>query len=155
MLIELKLILPQEAAQLLAMQRAAFMPLLEKYHDDATSPACESQQRVLARITQPGSFYYWIALNQTRIGAVRVLDRKNGERKKISPIFILPQYQNRGYAQQVFALLESAHGQSNWGLATIEQETRCCYLYEKLGYTRTGERTAVNSRMTIVGYVKG
>lgn len=37
---------------------------------------------------------------------------------------------------------------------TILQEAGKCYLYEKMGYHRSGRQTEVNEKMTIVGYEK-
>lgn len=37
---------------------------------------------------------------------------------------------------------------------TILQEAGNCYLYEKMGYHRSGRQTEVNEKMTIVGYEK-
>lgn len=41
-----------------------------------------------------------------------------------------------------------------WELDTILQEQGNCYLYEKLGYRRTGEIKQINDEMTIVSYEK-
>ena len=49
---------------------------------------------------------------------------------------------------------EGIHGKENWVLETVEQEAGCCRLYEKMGYRRTGARTAVNERMTLIEYRK-
>ena len=50
--------------------------------------------------------------------------------------------------------IEKIHGSDNWELATILQEEGNCYLYEKLGYKRSGTITKINDRMDIVGYEK-
>lgn len=41
-----------------------------------------------------------------------------------------------------------------WALDTIMQEQGNFYLYEKLGYKRTGEAKVVNDKMTIIFYEK-
>ena len=43
--------------------------------------------------------------NGNIVGAIRVVDRKDGSAKRIAPIFILSPYRNRGLAQQ--AILEA------------------------------------------------
>ena len=71
----------------------------------------------------------------------------------ISPLFILPEYQNQGigYAaiRKVFEMYPEA---TTWRLATILQEPANCHLYEKCGFQRTGEETVINEKMTIIGY---
>ena len=39
-------------------------------------------------------------------------------------------------------------------LDTIKQEKKLCYLYEKLGYMRTGKEEQLHDNMTIVFYEK-
>ena len=73
----------------------------------------------------------------------------------MSPIFVLPEYQGRGIAQAVFQLIEKRYYDARiWELDTVLQEAGNCYLYEKLGYKKTGKRQIVNSRMTLVSYEK-
>ena len=86
--------------------------------------------------------------------AFRVVDKKDGSRKRVSPIFVMKEYRNKGLAQKTFEEIEKIHGCDNWELATILQEEGNCYLYEKLGYKRTGTITKINDRMDIIGYEK-
>ena len=90
-----------------------------------------------------------------RSGAVRVVDRKDEEMaKRISPIFVMKEYRNKGYAQKAIQLVEEIHGSSNWELDTILQEKGHCYLYEKMGYRRTGKTETINDKLTLVFYRK-
>jgi hypothetical protein len=60
-----------------------------------------------------------------------------------------------GYAQEAISLAEGLHsGAKSWVLDTIKQEARLCHLYEKMGYSLTGEEKRVNDRMTLVTYRK-
>lgn len=88
------------------------------------------------------------------VGAIRVIDMKDGSRKRISPLFIMPQYRNRGYAQAAMMEAERMHGADNWKLDTILEETGNCYLYEKMGYRKTGKTEKINDKMTLVYYEK-
>ena len=109
---------------------------------------------VRERLAQPETYYYFITVNGERVGAIRIVDAKDGGRKRISPLFILPRYWNRGYAQAAMREAEQLHGESGWSLSTIMQEAGNCHLYEKMGYHRTGTPQKINERMTIIQYEK-
>ncbi len=136
------------------MQVTAFSELLEKYQDYGTSPASESLDRIREKYVQPGSFYYFITDRQTRVGVIRIVDRKDGSRKRISPLWIMPEYRNRGYAQSAIIEAERIHGPDNWCLDTILQEKGNLHLYEKMGYHQTGRTEKINQRMDIVYFEK-
>ena len=137
-----------------AMQQEAFAALLERYQDHDMSPATESLEKIRWKITHPGSYYYFIQVAGRTVGAIRVLDRKDGSGKRISPLYILPEHQGKGYAQAAMLEAERIHGADHWQLDTIGQEAGNCYLYEKMGYRQTGRRTVIKENMTIVDYEK-
>ena len=140
---------------ILQMQKESFAELYEKYHDTETSPATEEYKDILFRFNQPETTYYFITANDEKVGVIRIVDHKDGvTRKRISPIFIMPEYRNKGYAQQAIAEAERIHGENHWKLDTILQEKGNCYLYEKLGYHQTGKTEIINDKMTIVFYEK-
>ena len=56
--------------------------------------------------------------------------------------------------EMAFEEVEKIHGHDNWKLYTILQEEGNCYLYEKLGYKRTGLVENINDKMDIVYYEK-
>ena len=71
----------------------------------------------------------------------------------ISPIFIIPKFQNKGIASTVIKQLFDIYPNTiEWRLDTIKQETGNCHLYEKCGFIRVGEDTVVNEKMTLVDY---
>lgn len=143
-----------DAEQILQMQKASFAPLLERYQDYDLNPANETADRVRARLMQKETYYYFIVVNGEAVGAIRIVDAKDGSRKRISPLFVLPQHQNRGYAQAAIREAERLHGAENWELSTIMQEQGNCHLYEKMGFHRTGAPQIVSERMTLVQYEK-
>ena len=140
---------------ILQMQKEAFSELYAKYQDTETSPSTEEYEDILFRINQTETTYYFITVDNAKVGVIRIVDCKDGvTRKIISPIFIMPEYRNQGYAQQAIKEAERIHGKQNWKLDTILQEKGNCYLYEKLGYHQTGKTEQINERMTIVFYEK-
>ena len=136
------------------MQIRAFAGLLEKYQDYETSPGVESFEKVMTKYQQPWTTYYFITAGNETVGAMRVIDKKDGSRKRISPIWIMPEHRNKGYAQAAITAAEQIHGSGNWCLDTILQEEGNLHLYEKLGYHQTGKIEKINDRMDIVFYEK-
>lgn len=142
-----------DAEELWKMQVKAFQGLYEKYQDTQTSPATEKMDKIIMRLNQPFTYYYFIEANGEIVGAVRVVDKQE-EAKRISPLFIMEEYRNKGYAQKAIELVEEIHGSSDWELDTILQEKGNCYLYEKMGYHQTGQTETISEKMTLVFYKK-
>lgn len=144
-----------DAEELHAMQVRAFRELLEKYQDFDTSPASEGVEKVEGLLKQEFTYFYFICVGAQKAGAVGMADRKEtGKNKRISPIFLLPEFQGQGIGQKEIRLCEEIHGEEDWELDTILQELKNCYLYEKMGYRQTGKKEVVNERLTLVFYKK-
>lgn len=144
----------EDAALVQKLQQEAFASLLETYQDPDMSPATESPEKIRWKLSHPGSFYYFIRVGDETVGGIRVVDLADGSRKRISPLYILPAYRGKGYAQQAMLAAEAIHGSDRWALDTILQEKGNCYLYEKMGYRQTGHQTVIKEGMTIVDYEK-
>lgn len=107
----------EDAEKLWNMQVTAFQELYDKYQDTETSPTAEPMDKVIMRLKQPFTYYYFIIANNMAVGAIRVVDRhKYGVAKRISPVFVMPEYRNRGLAQKAIKLAEEKHGCSDWVL---------------------------------------
>ncbi|WP_315795394.1 GNAT family N-acetyltransferase [Paenibacillus sp. BIC5C1] len=144
----------KEASIIHEMQIKAFMPLLNKYKDYETSPANQTVEQIEDRINQSYTDYYLIREANIPVGAIRIVKKEN-KIYRVSPVFILPDYQGRGIAQKVFSMIEARYSDATiWELATISEEKRNCYLYEKLGYRQKGDTKQINDKMTIVIYEK-
>ncbi|TVX96325.1 GNAT family N-acetyltransferase [Cohnella terricola] len=143
-----------DAESIFDIQIAAFTPLLKKYRDYETNPANETIDRVIARINNPDGGFYKIMANQVLAGAICMF-RRDEAHYWISPMFIRPENQGKGIAQQAIFLLEQAFPQAKtWELATILEEERNCHLYRKMGYSETGIRKTINEFTTLVYYKK-
>lgn len=144
-----------DAEKLWKMQVEAFSELYAKYQDTETSPATEKLDRTIERLNDPDTSYYYIKIDNTLVGAIRISDPIDKSlRKRISPLFIMPEYRNKSYAQKAMKMAEEIHGNSYWELVTILEEKGNCYLYEKMGYHQTGRTTQINDKMTLVVYFK-
>lgn len=143
-----------DCEELHRMQLAAFRQLLEVYQDTGTNPGAEPLKKVRQRMEQPETTYHFICLGTQKIGAVRVV-RLSRARRRISPIFLLPEFWGKGLAQQALRAVERDYPQTAvWQLDTIQEEAKLCHLYEKMGYRRTGGETRLQPNMTVVSYEK-
>jgi GNAT superfamily N-acetyltransferase len=146
-----------EINQLYDMQIESFMPLYEKYHDDM-SPAIEPIEKVRARALSDKRKYYFIVKDGARVGAINIGLRASDPEEDclyISPIFILPKYQNQGIGYVAILKAFEMHPEIKvWKLDTILQEKGNCHLYEKCGFVRVGDETIVNGNMTLINYEK-
>ena len=120
--VELKAATEDDMQTIWEMQISAFSDLLEKYQDYEMSPAAESFEKVMARYRQPWTTYYFIVAEDEVVGAIRVVDKKDGSRKRISPIWIMQEHRNKGYARSAITAAEQIYGSENWCLDTILQE---------------------------------
>ena len=145
----------KDTKEIWEMQIKSFKELLDKYQDFETNPASEPISNIEMRLKQNFTFFYFICADNKKVGAIRIIDYKEiGRNKRISPIFVLPEYRNKGIAQSVIKICEDIHGKNNWELSTILQEKGNCYLYEKLGYHSTGKTQVINDKLTLIFYEK-
>ena len=136
------------------MQVIGFKALLDKYQDYETNPGAETIERIRKRFEFPQVNHYFIAVNGENVGYIRI-SRLDEQTCGLSQMFILPDYQGKGYAQQTIQKVEMLNPQAKrWELDTIKQEEKLCYLYEKMGYKRTGVSTNIKDGMDIIYYAK-
>lgn len=153
--VELILAAVDDAELIHRMKYEAFMPLYEKYHDDETTPVNETIDSIIIKLNNPDSQYYLIRWRGENVGAVRVARRLKKDVLFISPLFILPEYQNRGIGQAVIRQVIDLYPDAvTWRLDTIKQEEGNCHLYEKCGFVRIGDEHVINESMTLVDYEK-
>ncbi len=144
-----------DAKELHTMQIKSFKELLDKYQDFDINPGNESIEKIEMRLKQNFTYFYYILVDLQKAGAIRIVDKKEiGKKKRISPLFILPEFQGQGIAQKAIILSEEIHGKEKWELETILQEPKNCHLYEKLGYKKTGKTKIINEKLTLVFYEK-
>ena len=144
----------QDAETIWQMQRIAFAELLERYQDFDLNPGNEPLEKVQWRLSLPATYFYFIRVNGVNAGAIRVIDHHDASPKKISPLFVMPEFRGMGVAQAAIRSAEAIHGSDNWRLDTILQEKANCHLYEKMGYRQTGATMVINEKMTLVFYEK-
>lgn len=153
MSITLKLAAKEDCNLIWKIQVKAFSQLLLKYQDHDSNPAAESPERVIQRFEQSFTDYYLIMLDEEPVGMLRVCDF--GENCRLSPLCILPEYCGNGYAQRAILEMERLYPKAKkWELDTIAQEDKLCYLYEKMGYQKTGRTEHLKEGMDLTFYEK-
>lgn len=137
------------------MQVKSFKPLLDKYQDYEINPAAEDLEKVIQKMQDDRADYYLICLNHQPIGAIRMIKLGHDE-FKLGPISILPEHQEKGYAQQAMSKVETFYPSAkSFELVTVKEEVKLGYFYEKMGYEKTGVEKKIQDKMTIVCYKKG
>lgn len=94
------------------------------------SPGAEKIERTIQRFNEPATDYYFICNGAIHIGAIRIC---NFDRLlKLKQIFILPEYQGRGYAQEAIRLVEILYPKAEeWQLDTILQKRNSAIYMKK------------------------
>ena len=152
--IQLKAATIDDCEKIHSMQMVGFKALLDKYQDFETSPGAETLEHIKMRFEYPQIDHYFINLNDENIGYIRI-NRLDTNTCRLSQMFVLPDYQGNGYAQQAIKQVEALNPLvNNWLLDTIKQEQKLCYLYEKMGYKQTGTETSIRDGMDLVDYAK-
>lgn len=126
-LIELKLITREDAECLHKLQIEAFMPLYEKYQDDATSPAKESLETITKKIVDDNSNFYYYVLSKydSNINIERVIDAFASD--EVNPIiiagFIKEGFGNNkklfDYIKRVYMAVENREGENSYWMRSI------------------------------------
>ena len=108
----------EDAETIWRMQIIAFAELLERYQDFDSNPGNEPLEKVQWRFTFPATYFYFIQVDGANAGAIRIIDHHNASPKKISPLFVMPEYRGKGIAQAAIREAEAIHGSENWQLGT-------------------------------------
>lgn len=152
---------PQEAALLARIQKAAFLPLYERYHDEG-NPCLRGQEDILRRLNKANR-YFTILYGDTIVGGI--LYRLRGTRPPATPlkageyylarVCVHPAYQNQGIAAKAILLCEQEFPDAETYYvdfpADLEANRRC---YEKAGYRDTGKRIHLNGTPSLAMYKK-
>ena len=130
MSITLKRISSDECEKLWKMQVEAFTELLEKYHDYDISPANEPMSRVMERLEQSITYYYFIMAGGSAVGAIRVVAMKDGSPKRVSPIFIMKEHRGKGYGTAFLSyickrLLSEGYKAMEWSALGVNNTEGC------------------------------
>lgn len=147
----------EEAVLLSQIQKAAFQPLYEKYHDEG-NPYLRGPEDILRRLNKDNR-HFTILYNGKTVGGIfyRVRGKKgpacdigDGE-YYLCRIYIHPDYQNKGIAKEAIRLCEKEFPDAKCYTVDfpegMDKNRRC---YERVGYKDTGERLSMDGAPTLV-----
>ena len=152
----------RDAEALHAIQKEAFLPLYERYHD-AGNPYLRGMEDISARLAHP-VFRYFTILSDSEIaggvmyktgGRTPFFDPMPGGMIYLSRIYIKPALQGRGIARTAILLCErefpDAVQYSVDFPADLERNRRC---YESAGFHDTGNRLETDPGVVLASYLK-
>ena len=120
----------EDLETIIAMQRASFKAVYEKYQDQY-DPYLEERER-------PNSFYYFVKEAEKILGFIRLNTNDEQTAGWIGTVAILPEYQNKGYGSEGLGLIEEKFSTiTQWDLCTVFQDKGMVAFYEKNSYHQT------------------
>lgn len=128
----------EDLETVIAIQRASFKAVYEKYQDEY-DPYLEDRERIKWKLVErPNSYYYFVKEKGENIGFLRVQTNEELTEAWLGTAAILPQYQGKGYGSEGLSLLEKEFPTiKQWDLCTLLQDAGMVAFYEKNGYRQT------------------
>jgi len=126
----------EDLETIIAIQRASFKAVYEKYQDQY-DPYLEEKERIRWKLVErPNSFYYFVKDDEKILGFIRLNTNDEQTAGWIGTVAILPQYQNKGYGSEGLGLIEEKFSTvMQWDLCTVFQDKGMVAFYEKNGYS--------------------
>ena len=128
----------EDLETIIAIQRASFKAVYEKYQDDY-DPYLEDRERIKWKLVErPNSYYYFVKKDEEKIGFLRIQTNEELTEAWLGTAAILPLYQGKGYGSTGLSLLEKEFPTiTQWDLCTVLQDAGMVAFYEKNGYHQT------------------
>ena len=128
----------EDLETVIAIQRASFKAVYEKYQDEY-DPYLEDRERIKWKLVERlNSYYYFVKEKDEIIGFLRIQTNEELTEAWLGTAAILPQYQGKGYGSEGLSLLEKEFPTiTQWDLCTVLQDAGMVAFYEKNGYRQT------------------
>ena len=150
-----------EAEKLSQIQKAAFLPLYEKYHDEG-NPYLRGPEDILRRLNK-NNRYFTILYDEKIVGGI--FYRCKGKRSPwaeigdgeyyLARIYVHPEYQNKGIAREAILLCEQEFPDAKAYYVDfpedMDKNRRCS---EIAGFSDTGERICEEGAPVLAMYRK-
>lgn len=161
MSISIRITSPSEAEELSQIQKAAFKPLYDKYHDDG-NPFLRGPEDILRRLNKFNRHFTILYDEKIVDGVFYHLYGKRSPSDEIGAgeyylarIYIHPEYQNLGIARKAILLCEREFADAKFYFVDfpedMEKNRRC---YKKAGYCDTGERICMEGAPALAMFKK-
>ena len=151
-----------EAAELCRIQKAAFLPLYESYHDNG-NPYLRGAEDITDRLNTDRFRYFTIFLDGEIVGGVLyrckgktpfTKDLKEGQ-YYLQRIYITPEHQGKRIAQTSILLCEKELPDAKYFLVDFPQDlTKNKQCYVKAGFDDTGKRLEIQPGLVLASYEK-
>lgn len=151
-----------EAQTLSEIQRRAFLPLYERYHDEA-NPCLRGADDILRRLNNPRFRYFTIFEDANIVGGVFYRTEGRGiffdslEKGEyyLQRIYVTPDRQGKKIAQQAIRLCEEEFADASHFYVDfpedLDKNRRC---YEGVGFKDSGNRLEVEPGLILTSYEK-
>ena len=128
----------EDLETIIAIQRASFRVVYEKYQDEY-DPYLEDRERIKWKLVErPNSYYYFVKEDEEKIGFLRIQTNDELTKAWLGTAAILPKNQGKGYGSKGLSLLEEKFSTvRQWDLCTVLQDVGMVAFYEKNGYHQT------------------
>ena len=159
--ISIRITNPCEAEELSWIQKAAFKPLYERYHD-RRNPYLRGPEDILCRLNKLNR-HFTILCDGKIVGGIfyRLYGRRSpsdeiGEGEYyLGRIYIHPDYQNKGIARDAIPLCEKEFPDARFYFVDFPEDmvkNRRCY--QSAGYCETGERVRLDEDAPVLAIFK-
>ena len=138
-----------------ALQKEAFQPLWEKYHD-SHNPYLRGPQDITSRLDSPLFHYYCILKNNELVGGILYANSDTASKEYyLQRLFIAPQHQHQGLARMAILLCEKEFEEAQ--IFTVDfpedlDKNRRCYI--SAGFRDTGIREEIGSGIVLARFEK-
>lgn len=140
---------PDDAEEILTLQKLAFRVEAELYGDHAIAPLVETDEQIREAISRDIVLKAVVA--ETIVGSVRA-SVVHGQ-CHIARLAVHPANQRQGVAMQLMMAVEKMAMASEYALYTGHRSTANLRLYARLGYVET-RREMISAELTFVHMVK-
>ncbi len=152
----------EEAVLLSEIQKQAFLPLYERYHDEG-NPCLRGVEDIANRLNSEYFRYFTIFKDGEIVGGVLYKCKGNNTTGValgngiyyLQRIYIKPEHQNKGIAQKAILLCEKEFPDAKMFSVDfpedLEKNRRC---YENAGFCDTGKRVEVQPGLVLAYYEK-
>ena len=151
-----------EAEELSKIQKVAFLPLYEKYHDEG-NPCLRGVEDIADRLNKDIFRYFTIFLDGEIVGGILYkcrgrtpfIERLAEDQYYLQRVYIKPEYQCKKIAQTAILLCEKEFTNAKSFVVDFPEDlikNRRCY--EKSGFVDTGKRLQAEPNLVLACFEK-